>query len=60
MPTYRLYALDNQNHVTGPPQIITSDSDEEAIQRAQVFMDVRALELWELERRVARIDPYAE
>jgi hypothetical protein len=35
MPTYRLYALDNHEHIAGPPQIITCDTDEEAIQRAQ-------------------------
>jgi hypothetical protein len=57
MPTYRLYALDNHEHIAGPPQIITCDTDEEAIQQAQVFVDGRALELWELERLVARLEP---
>jgi hypothetical protein len=34
MPEYRIYLLDDRNKIAGPPEIVTCDNDQEAVQRA--------------------------
>lgn len=53
MAEYRLYRLDKDGHVLGPPEIITGDDDEAAIATAHQYVDGVAVELWDRSRRVA-------
>ncbi|MCK1288952.1 hypothetical protein IVB41_34160 [Bradyrhizobium sp. 44] len=52
MAEYRLYRLDKEGHVLGPPEIITGDDDATAIAKAQQYVDGVAVELWDQARRV--------
>lgn len=56
MTTYRLYTV-RQDHIAGPPAIITADSDSEAVEKAFQLMygDSMEIEVWELARRVAKL-----
>ncbi len=55
MPDYRLYRLNDAGRIKGPPVVLTSSSDEEAIKEAQQYRDGSDMELWERSRRVASI-----
>jgi hypothetical protein len=57
MPNYRIYALDAYGQIYRPSEIITCETDEEAVEKAKSLADGRALELWQRDRRVARIEP---
>jgi hypothetical protein len=49
---YRLYHLNEDGHYSSAPEVITADSDEEAIQTAHQSA-VGDFELWHLRRLVA-------
>lgn len=46
MPDYRVYLI-KSNHFEGPPDVITCDSDAEAIEQAKQLVDGHDVELWE-------------
>jgi hypothetical protein len=52
---YRLYHLDKSGHVAGPPDGLTCDNDETAIERARRLLDDHDLELWQRDRLVMRL-----
>jgi hypothetical protein len=56
MPEYRLHAVDNEGHSVSPLFIVTCDDDEQAIDRARKLKKHFAVEVWQAERLVAKID----
>ena len=52
MWAYRLYHLNEDGHYSTPPELITADTDEEAIEVANQVA-VGDFELWHLRRLVA-------
>ena len=59
MPSYRLYFLDRDAHISTPPEVLDCADDAEALQKAKKFLDGKDLEVWDGNRRVAVI-PHAE
>ena len=57
MVGYRIFAFEEDSHIVGPPVIIECESDQEAIEAAKKMLDGKALEIWQLDRRVARLEP---
>jgi hypothetical protein len=53
MADYRLYRLDKDGHVQGPPVIVNCDDDEAAMAEAKQYVDGVAIEIWDGGRRVA-------
>jgi hypothetical protein len=58
MPEYRLYCLDGANRITRAEQIVATN-DEQAIAAARSMTPPVKCELWQRDRLVARIDPFA-
>jgi hypothetical protein len=56
MAEYRLQAVDNVGHSVGPLFIVTCDDDEQAIDRARKLKKKFAVEVWQADRLVAKID----
>jgi hypothetical protein len=54
---YRAYALNSQGHITGPPEIISADSDDAAIREAEALSEGRGIEVWREGRLVFRLEP---
>ena len=55
MADYRIYKLDKDGRIVGPPEIVTCENDEAALVIAQQYVDGLAIELWADARRVALI-----
>ena len=55
MPTYRLYLLDQDNHITGVPKVLACDSDEDAVERAKQIVDGHDVEVWQGSRLITVI-----
>jgi hypothetical protein len=55
MPDYRVYAVDD-GRILGPADIITCDNDEQAIDKARKLKRRSAVEVWQANRLVAKID----
>jgi hypothetical protein len=51
---YRVYLLDDHGHVFAREDII-AENDEEAVLSAAQLQNGRAIEVWQLDRRVALI-----
>lgn len=60
MREYRIFYVNRDRHITERPQIIECANDQEAIQKAQKFIDGRDFELWEQARLIARFPVAAE
>jgi hypothetical protein len=56
MPDYRVFAVDDEGRSSGPGFIFTCDDDEQAIDRARRLKRHLAVEVWQAERLVAKID----
>lgn len=56
MPEYRLYVVKN-GHISEPPKVIECGDDSEVIEHARQLLDGATIEVWELARRVARLEP---
>jgi hypothetical protein len=54
---YRVYVLDREGHVSGPPIDITCKTDEEAMTAAREQLRGYPVEVWLGARRVGRLDP---
>lgn len=59
MADYRLYFLDEANHIRGAVEFTCRD-DDEATAQARSRADGRAMELWSRERFVKRFERKAE
>jgi len=54
VPEYRIFFVNQERFITGPPKIIDCADDQEAIMHAKQFIDGRDIELWEKSRCVMR------
>lgn len=52
MRDYRIYRLDKNGHVLGPPVVVASDDDDSVIEEAKKYVDGVAVEVWDEARRV--------
>jgi hypothetical protein len=55
MPTYRAYLINEDNRVSSYKPI-DADTDADALTAARVLADVCAVEVWDLDRKVGRIE----
>jgi hypothetical protein len=55
MPDYRLYAVNKENHLEGPPAVLFCANDAEAIVKAGWLTYDCDIEVWEANRRVRRL-----
>jgi hypothetical protein len=55
MPDYRVYPVDKYNHMLGVAQIVTCDSDQEALEKARSLIKGRDVEVWDGARRVGQL-----
>jgi hypothetical protein len=54
MPHYRIYVTTTDGHVTAPATVIECQDDQEAIGKAEQFVNGRPVELWEGARFIVR------
>lgn len=59
MADYRLYFLDEANHIRGVAEF-QCDDDQSASAQAESHADGRRMELWSRDRFVRRFDPRTE
>lgn len=52
---YRLYTLNKNGKVSGPPRILTCDHDEAALKEARKYVDGHDIEIWRDNKRVGLI-----
>ena len=55
MADYRIYKLDKDGRIVGPPVVVNCEDDDAALIVAQQYVDGLAIELWADARRVAFI-----
>jgi len=58
MLDYRLYQIDCEGHVVGPPRIVQCERDEVAMTQARKYVEGRAIEVWRGGERVGVIPPH--
>ena len=54
---YRVYVLDRDGHVAGPPQVLHCANDDEVTAQARQSLNGNSIEIWEGARRVVRLEP---
>ncbi len=57
MTEYRLYFLNDQDHVSTKPLELVCRDDDEAVRIALEYRYPNTMELWQLRRLVTRIEP---
>jgi hypothetical protein len=57
---YRFYKLDKRRHIEGLPEAIDCKDDADAIAKAEDRSTTRAIEIWDLGRRVAVVEAGAK
>jgi hypothetical protein len=57
MVAYRIFTLDNDGRIKGPPTIVRCGSDIAAVAEAQLLLDGKAIEVWQEARLVVHLDP---
>jgi hypothetical protein len=57
MPTYRLYSIDGKGRIVRQAQYLECSNDKIAIEEAEQRLNRYVVELWQLTRRVVRLDP---
>lgn len=55
MPTYRAYLINGDNRVSSY-RAIDADSDAEALRAARQFVDGCDVEVWDLDRKIGRLE----
>jgi hypothetical protein len=55
MVAYRIYRVDEAGHIQGPPIVIECEDDDDALLKAQRYVDGLAVEIWDGARQVAVI-----
>lgn len=53
--TYRAYHVDEHGHFRGVPQILSAETDEDAIAHVKQLLDGYDVELWEGGRLVTKL-----
>jgi hypothetical protein len=56
MPLYRFYTIGEDGHIVGMPAAIECPDDDAAVEEAKRRIHAHAIEIWDLARRVARVD----
>jgi hypothetical protein len=51
-----VYLMDRDHHIVGLVGVLTCASDQEAVERVERLRQLADLELWQADRRVARIE----
>jgi hypothetical protein len=54
---YRAYFFGPDNHIVQPPKLIEALDDEQAIEAARRMVDGHALEVWDQQRLLIRLEP---
>jgi hypothetical protein len=57
MPTYRFYSINRKERVVRRPLYLECPNDATAIDEAKQRLDRHIIEIWQLTRRVIRLDP---
>ena len=52
---YKLYRLNKDGRVTGPPQIVRCEDDDAVLKEARKYVDGHAIEVWRYNNRVGLI-----
>jgi predicted short-subunit dehydrogenase-like oxidoreductase (DUF2520 family) len=61
MPTYRFYTVEHDGHIADLPAIVDCHDDRTALKRAKnQYLDGKAIEVWNLQRFVTRLEPTHE
>ena len=47
MPSYRVFAIGQDNQIKGAPRIIECESDEAALEQARELVEEMLLDVWE-------------
>jgi hypothetical protein len=55
MPSYRVYRVDPEGHITEPAWVLECEDDEQAILAAGRSLDGKSLEVWDGSRRIGTI-----
>jgi hypothetical protein len=56
MPLYRVYTITPDEHIHVPPTVIECRDDQAAIEEARQVLDGRVIEVWQMDRRVIRLE----
>jgi hypothetical protein len=56
MLSYRVYVVDAEGHVLGPPYIVQFGDDDEAVRQARQYVDGKPVEVWLDAKRLARLE----
>lgn len=57
MTAYRIYLLDAEDHVSGPPQVVECADDQEATHQARRCLVAKPVEIWNEAKLIARLEP---
>lgn len=57
MPDYKFYAIKENGHVSGPPDIVFCDSDPAALETARRLQAGSDIEIWQGRRLIAYVTP---
>jgi len=60
VPHYRIYPLNPDGHIAGPPYVVECADDQEAVAKAAFAVRGKDAALWECDRIIARfpsVDP---
>lgn len=56
-PIYRVFHISPMGKIAGPPGFIEAMNDDDALNQVRSLVDGHAVELWDRDRLIARIDP---
>jgi hypothetical protein len=57
MQQYRVYVLDAEGHILGPPEVLECPDDRATIEQARQLLDGRVIEVWKSSRRIISLAP---
>ena len=57
MPSYLIYQIDEEGRIKGIAAEVACNTDEEAIERAGLYVDGIAVEVWDRARLVKLVEP---
>jgi hypothetical protein len=57
MVYYRIYVLDDLDHILVPPEVIECPDDQTAVAAASQTLDAHAIEVWDGARCIIRLSP---
>ena len=57
MALYRMYVLTDHDRIRVPPTIIDALDETAAVEEATLLLDGKAIEVWDQDRLVARLEP---